>query len=168
MASHTHTHKYTITLKWLVYIRMCNKKLVVTKTILFSWYHKAFSDTDMWAISVRNSLIVINDPIQLMAFLQSNNAIWYLVIFSCTNNWTHFRSPYFSIHCSDVTWSVMAIQITGNSSVCSTYVQAYQRKHRSSASLALCKRNPPGAGGLPSQRTSSAENVPVSWRHHAS
>ena len=30
----------------------------------------------------------------------------------------------------------------------------------------LCERNPPVAGGFPSQRASNAENASILWRHH--
>ena len=70
-------------------------------------------------------------------------------------------------HYSDVMISAMASQITSASIVCSTVCSvADQRKHQSSASLALCQGNPPVAGGFPSQRASNAEIVSIWWRHH--
>ena len=55
----------------------------------------------------------------------------------------------------------MASQITSLTIVYSNVNSgADQRKHQSSASLALC-------GDFPAQRASSAENVPIWWRHHA-
>ena len=60
--------------------------------------------------------------------------------------------------------SAMTSQNTNNSTVCST--GWYQSKHQISASLALCEGIPPVTGGIPSQRTSNAESVSMSWRHH--
>ena len=66
---------------------------------------------------------------------------------------------------SDVVVSVMASQITGVSSICSTICSAAdQRKHQSSASLAL--GNPPMTGGFPSHSASNAEIASIWWRHH--
>ena len=61
----------------------------------------------------------------------------------------------------------IASQITSLTIVYSTvYSDADQRKHHSSASLALCVGNSPGAGEFPSQMASNAENVSIWWRHH--
>ena len=43
---------------------------------------------------------------------------------------------------------------------------AEQRKHKGSASLALCTGNSPATGEFPAQRASNAENVSIWWRHH--
>ena len=65
-------------------------------------------------------------------------------------------------HYRDVIMSAMASQITSVSIVCSTICSgADQRKHESSALLALCEGNPPVSGGFPSQRANNAENVPI-------
>ena len=47
--------------------------------------------------------------------------------------------------------------------VCSS---CHQRKPQSFASLALCEGNPPVVGGSPSQRTSNAESISMSWYYH--
>ena len=67
----------------------------------------------------------------------------------------------------------MASQITSVSMVCSTVCSgADQRKHQSSASQASVGGG--GGGGnspvtreFPSQTVSNAENISISWRHHA-
>ena len=71
-------------------------------------------------------------------------------------------------HYNDVTMSAMASQITSVSIICSNVCSdADQRKHQSSASLALCAGNSPVTGEFPAQRASyNAENVSVWWRHH--
>ena len=69
-----------------------------------------------------------------------------------------------SSHYNDVIMSTIASQITSLTIVYSTvYSGADQRKHQSSASLAL---NSPGTGEFPAQRASNAENVSIWWRHH--
>ena len=70
-------------------------------------------------------------------------------------------------HYSDVIMGTMASQITSVRDVYSTvYLGADQRKHQSSASLALCAGNSPVTGEFPAQRASNAENVSIWWRHH--
>ena len=70
-------------------------------------------------------------------------------------------------HYSDVIMSAMASQITGVSIVYSTFCSgAGQRKHQSSALLAICARNSPVTGEFSAQRASNAENVSICWRHH--
>ena len=60
----------------------------------------------------------------------------------------------------------IASQITSLTIVYSTvYSDADQRKHQSSASLALCGEFT-GTGEFPAQRASNAENVSIWWRHH--
>ena len=62
--------------------------------------------------------------------------------------------------------TVMASQTTGVSIVCSTVCAgANQRKHQSSASLALWGESTADRW-FPSQRASNAENVSIWWRHH--
>ena len=70
-------------------------------------------------------------------------------------------------HYSDVIINTMASQITNVSIICSIVCSgADQRKHQSSALLALCEGNPPPVTtGFPSQRASNAENVSAWWRH---
>ena len=46
------------------------------------------------------------------------------------------------------------------------YSDADQRKHQSSASLALCGEFT-GTGEFPARMASNAENVSIWWRHHA-
>ena len=43
---------------------------------------------------------------------------------------------------------------------------ADQRKHQSSASLAICAGNSPVTGEFPAQMSSNAENISIWWRHH--
>ena len=72
-----------------------------------------------------------------------------------------------SLHYSDVIMGVIASQITSLTIVYSSvYSDADQRKHQSSASLALCAGNSPVTGEFPTQRASNAENVSIWWRHH--
>ena len=62
--------------------------------------------------------------------------------------------------------SAMASQITSLTIIYWTiYSGADQRKHQSSASLALCAGNSPVTGEFPAQRASNAENVSIWWRH---
>ena len=71
-----------------------------------------------------------------------------------------------SSHYNDVMMTTIASQITSLTVVCSTvYSDADQRKHQSSASLALCGEFT-GTGEFPAQRASYAENVSIWWRHH--
>ena len=61
----------------------------------------------------------------------------------------------------------IASQITSLTIVYSiVYSDADQRKHQSSASLALCAENSPWTGEFPAQMASYAENVSIWWRHH--
>ena len=63
--------------------------------------------------------------------------------------------------------SAMASQITSHTFVYSTvYTGADQRKHQSSALLAICADNSPVTEELPAQKFSNAENVSIWWRHH--
>ena len=72
-----------------------------------------------------------------------------------------------SLHYSDVIMSAMASQITGVSIVYSTVFSGTdQRKHQSSALLALCAGNTPVTGEFSAQRASNAEDVSILWRHH--
>ena len=75
-------------------------------------------------------------------------------------------------HYSDTEWlhmSIMASQITGNSTVFSTACTAWQQKlHQGSTSLALCEGNPPVKGGFPSQRASGVVSVFISGQQYAS
>ena len=68
---------------------------------------------------------------------------------------------------NDVIMNTMAFQITGVSVVYSTVLlDADQRKHQSSASLA-CAGNSPVTGELSAQKASNAKNLSIWWRHHA-
>ena len=68
---------------------------------------------------------------------------------------------------SDIIMSAMASQISDDSIVCSIVCSgAEQRKHQSSALLALYEMNPPVTGRFPSQRDCNTENVSSWWRHH--
>ena len=70
-------------------------------------------------------------------------------------------------HYGDVIMAVIASQITSLTIVYSTVNSgADQRKHQSSASLALCAGKSPVTGEFPAQRASNAENVSIWWRHH--
>ena len=60
--------------------------------------------------------------------------------------------------------SAMASQITSLTIIYSTvYLGRDQRKHQSSASLALCGEF---TGEFPAQMASNAENISIWWRHH--
>ena len=62
---------------------------------------------------------------------------------------------------------MIAYQITRLTIVYSiVYSDADQRKHQSSASLAICAGNSPGTGEFPAKMDSYAENVSIWWRHH--
>ena len=62
--------------------------------------------------------------------------------------------------------TTMTSQITSLTVVYSTvYLDADQRKHQSSASLALWGGFT-GTGEFPAQRASYAENVSIWWRHN--
>ena len=70
-------------------------------------------------------------------------------------------------HYNDVIMDAMACQITNLMIVYSTvYLATDQRKHQSSALLALCAGNSPVTGEFPTQGASNAENVSIWWRHH--
>ena len=71
-----------------------------------------------------------------------------------------------TLHYDDVIMTAMASQITSLMIVYSTvYSGAYQTKHQSSASLALCGEFT-GTGEFPAQRANNVENVSIWWRHH--
>ena len=61
---------------------------------------------------------------------------------------------------------VTAFQTTGSSTAYSIASDWQQRRHQSSAILALCEGNPPVTGGFPSQWASNEESVPILWRHN--
>ena len=70
-------------------------------------------------------------------------------------------------HYSDIIMTTMASQITSVSIVYLTVCSGPdQRKHQSSASLALCVGNSPGTGEFPAQRANNAENGSIWWRHN--
>ena len=72
-----------------------------------------------------------------------------------------------STHYNDVIMGTMASQITSLTIVYSTvYSDTDQRKHQSSASLAICAGNSPVTGEFPAQMASNAENVSIWWCHH--
>ena len=72
-----------------------------------------------------------------------------------------------STHYNDVIMSSLPSQITSLAIVYSAvYSRTDQRKHQSSASLALCVGNSPVTGEFPTQRASNAENISICWRHH--
>ena len=61
----------------------------------------------------------------------------------------------------------IASQITSLTVAFSTvYSDGDQRKHQSSALLAICAGNAPGTGEFPAQMASNAENASIWWRHH--
>ena len=77
------------------------------------------------------------------------------------------REQISTIHYDGVTMSTMTSKITSLTIVYSiVYSDADQRKHQSSALLALCEGNSPVKDKYPSQRASNAENVSIWWRHH--
>ena len=72
-------------------------------------------------------------------------------------------------HYSDVIKGATASLITSLTIVYSTVHFPDQRKHQSSASLAIVRGiHPPVTGEFPAQRASNAENISIWWRHHAS
>ena len=72
-----------------------------------------------------------------------------------------------STHYNDVIMGMMASQITSLTIVYSTvYSDTDQRKHQSSASLAICAGNSLVTGEFPAQMASNAENVSIWWCHH--
>ena len=72
-------------------------------------------------------------------------------------NKSNLKQNYIPTQYSDIIMSAMASQITGVSIVCSTVCSgADQRKHQSSASLALVSES---TGGIPSQRASNKKNA---------
>ena len=74
---------------------------------------------------------------------------------------TSWYSTPAGFHYSDVIMGTMASQITSSTIVYSTvHSSADQRKHQSSASLAL-----PVTGEFPAQMASNAENISIWWRH---
>ena len=80
----------------------------------------------------------------------------------------HANTNYSHVNYNDVIMGAMAYQITSLKIVYSTiYSEAYQRKHQSSASLAVCAGNSLVTGEFPAQTASNAENVSILWRHHA-
>ena len=70
-------------------------------------------------------------------------------------------------HCSDVIMARWRLKSPDSRLLTfgSVYSGAYQRKHQSSASLALCAGNLPVTGEFPTQKASNAENVSIWWRH---
>ena len=102
----------------------------------------------------------------IIATPNPNFVQWYS---TCQLNDPHnFILPWRDLkHYNDVIMSTIASQITSLTIVYSTvYSDADQRKHQSSASLAICAGNSPGTGEFPVQRASNAENVSIWWRHH--
>ena len=70
------------------------------------------------------------------------------------------------LHYSDVIIGAVASQITSLTIVYPTvYSGADQRKHQSSASLAIYAGNSPVTSEFPAQMASNAENVSIWWRH---
>ena len=70
-------------------------------------------------------------------------------------------------HYCDVIMGAMASQITSLTIVYSTvHSGPDERKHQSSALLAICAGNSPVTGEFPAQMASNAENVSIWWRHH--
>ena len=76
-------------------------------------------------------------------------------------------NPGHGWHYGDVIVGTIASQITSLAIDYSTvYLDPDQRKHQSSASLAICAGNSPEAGEFPAQMASNAEDVSICWRHH--
>ena len=81
----------------------------------------------------------------------------------CVPRWPLDSTPEGPIHYCDVIQRAMASQITGVSTACWTVCSgAVQRKHKSSAALALVM----GICRFPSQKTSNTEIASFWWRHH--
>ena len=74
----------------------------------------------------------------------------------------HMFSNYITVTSHDRHGTSNHRQLHCCSTVCS---RAHQRKHQSSALLALCEGNPPVTGGFPTQWASNGESV-SSCRHH--
>ena len=91
----------------------------------------------------------------------------YVTLSHVTNNKNSWAPFPFILHYCDVIMGAVPSQITSITIVHSTvYSDADQRKHQSSASLAICVGNSPGTGEFPAQMASNAENVSIWWRHH--
>ena len=72
-------------------------------------------------------------------------------------------------HYNDVIMSAMASQFTSLTIVYSTvYSRRRSKKTPKPRVTGLCEGNSPVTGEFPAQRASSAENVSIWWRHHAS
>ena len=71
-------------------------------------------------------------------------------------------------HHNYVIMVAMASQITSLTIVYSTvYSGAGERKKSKLRVTGFCEGNSPATGEFPAQRASNAENVSISWRHHA-
>ena len=106
-------------------------------------------------------LILYHNTIEHSCFV---NTVRWLVI--QMRNIVKVFVIYFSIfHYNDVIMSAMASQITSVSIVYLTvYSGADQRKHQSSASLAIVRGIPQWPVNSPHK--TNAENVSIWWRHH--
>ena len=100
-----------------------------------------------------------------------HQAIWNGPIPAIPNKHANYHSAVLTAiltkHYSDVIMGAIASQITSLTIVYSTvYAGTDQRKHLSSASLAVGVGNSPGTGEFSAQMASNAENVSIWWRHH--
>ena len=68
-----------------------------------------------------------------------------------------------SLHYNDVIMNTIASQITSPTIV---YSRRRSKKTSKIRVTGLYEGNSPVTGGFPAQRTSNAENVSMSWRHH--
>ena len=84
--------------------------------------------------------------------------------------WTPHSSPVRvnsgTVHC-DVIMRPMASQSPASRLFALPFVQVQIKETSKLRVTGPCDGNPPVASGLPSQRASNAENVSISWRHHA-
>ena len=97
------------------------------------------------------------------------NDLWFLHII--TSLCDGFEDIRMMLCANPLQWchlSIMASQITSNSTVCSTVCSGlHQRKHQSSLLLAVSEGKPLVTGGFPSQRASNMEKVFMLGHDHA-
>ena len=101
---------------------------------------------------------IASDECHRMSLMTSNSSSGYGLV---------SLGAHFTYHYNDVIMSAMGSQITSLAIVYSAvYSDADQRKHQSSALLAICAGNSPVTGEFPAQMASNAENISIWWRYH--
>ena len=94
---------------------------------------------------------------------KKNKTIYYTIYHFVTLGIGKYKNISIPHHYIDVIMSAISSQITSLTIVHSiVYSDADQRKHQSSASLAIVR----GIHRDPEQMASNAENVSIWWRHH--